>query len=269
MEPNIKFIELRKSKNLSQVEFAQIIGVSQGTIGDIERGRIGISKNVKSKIIEKFDIEAGYFDSENQERNIELKQGIETGWRQGFENNSTQYAKDKIEKFLGKPKKVNALNLTDQQILSISANKKSNVYVQNITPERQQALLKLFDKQKVIAEKVLNSLANENTDFDEFRNAILAIQSFENLLNNIIDCRDINRLIKIEDSAKNYPMVIFSDFKATLNADFLKIKPYAHIFSDLAKAMKTFANKALEIPNELIGIDEQEFTEYIALNSKN
>jgi transcriptional regulator with XRE-family HTH domain len=85
MTPNKKFKDLRKSLALSQIEFAAKIGVSQGTIADIERGRIGISKRVKEKIIEKMNIEAGYFDNENQLDNIDKKQGDEAGGKQGME----------------------------------------------------------------------------------------------------------------------------------------------------------------------------------------
>jgi len=84
MEPNLKFKKLRETLNLSQTAFASKIGVSQGTIGDIERGRIGISKNIKSKLIEKLGIEIGYFEHENEEKNAETKKGAEIGLKQGF-----------------------------------------------------------------------------------------------------------------------------------------------------------------------------------------
>lgn len=90
MRPNLKFKKLRESLSLSQAAFAAKLGVSQGTIGDIERGRIGISKNVQSKIIEKINLQIGYFDSEKSIKNEEMKQGSEIGWKQGFRaQNST------------------------------------------------------------------------------------------------------------------------------------------------------------------------------------
>lgn len=84
MEPNLKFKQLRETLSLSQSEFAAKIGVSQGTIGDIERGRIGISKNVKSKLIEKFGIEIGYFIEEKDAKTVDMKQGTEIGSNQGL-----------------------------------------------------------------------------------------------------------------------------------------------------------------------------------------
>lgn len=84
MEPNKKFVELRKKEGPSQAEFADKIGVSRSTIADIERGRIGISNRVKSKIVEKLNVESGYFDGEIENKNVELKQGGESGFMQGI-----------------------------------------------------------------------------------------------------------------------------------------------------------------------------------------
>ena len=121
--------------------------------------------------------------------------------------------------------------------------------------------------ERFVAEYICSKLSKENQQLDEFRKNILAIQGFENLLNDIIYNTAINTLIKIEDSAKHYSTLSFSEFKDALNADYAKFKPYASIFSELASAMKGFADKAKEIPEELIGIDKQEYDEYIALNT--
>jgi len=86
MKPNVKFTELRKRLGPSQSEFANKIGVSRSTIADIERGRIRVSKRVRSKIVEKFNVEIGYFDTEKSVNNVEIKQGVEIGSRQGFEH---------------------------------------------------------------------------------------------------------------------------------------------------------------------------------------
>lgn len=83
MEPNVKFKEMRKGLGLNQSEFAAKIDVSQGTITDIERGRIGVSKRVRKKITEIFGIESGYFNEIKQLKNNELNQGTESGSNQG------------------------------------------------------------------------------------------------------------------------------------------------------------------------------------------
>ncbi len=83
MEPNVKFKKLRKDKNLSQLELATNLGVSRSLIADIERGSTGISKKLMSKILTIFDIEAGYFNEQKMTAIDNLKQGNETGGKQG------------------------------------------------------------------------------------------------------------------------------------------------------------------------------------------
>ena len=274
MEPNKKFKELRKKLMLSQTDFAEKLGVSQGTIGDIERGRIGISKNVKSKIIEKFNIEAGYFDDSGKSKNIEIRQGDETGLRQGLLSEMEvkelqERAKNRIHNLRNPKKKhVNTENLTDQEILQINSQKEGSYVIHNLSNERLENLTKLLKKQQVIAEKVINTLVMENYDYKNFRNDILAIQSFENVLDNLINCSEINELIKIKDSARHYPNMSFSDFKTAVSADFDNIKPYLKIFSALAKSLKAFVDKAQHIPEEITGIDINEYKEYIELNAE-
>lgn len=91
MEPNNKFIELRKRLGPTQEEFAGKLGISRSTIADIERGSIGISKRVKSKILDKFPDEVGYFEDEKRLKSVEMKKGVEIGWRLGFEGVKRSY----------------------------------------------------------------------------------------------------------------------------------------------------------------------------------
>lgn len=100
MEPNIKFITLRKDKGPSQLEFAKKLGVSRSLIADIERGKASLSNKIMSKMFEIFDIEAGYFDNDIQKKNIEIKQGVETGVKQGkskLKASLTEFRKRKID----------------------------------------------------------------------------------------------------------------------------------------------------------------------------
>lgn len=55
-KPNIVFKTFRKSLDLSQTELATKLAVSQGTITDIERGRIGVSKRIVKKIMDIFKL---------------------------------------------------------------------------------------------------------------------------------------------------------------------------------------------------------------------
>lgn len=70
MEANTIFKGIRIAKNLSQLDFATKLHVSQGTIADIERGRIGVSKRMKKRLKDIFDID--YSIIEGQESKINL-----------------------------------------------------------------------------------------------------------------------------------------------------------------------------------------------------
>ena len=57
MEIKEKFKEIRKNNGLSQIEFAQILGVSTGLVGSIETGSRSVSKAICMKIKELYDID--------------------------------------------------------------------------------------------------------------------------------------------------------------------------------------------------------------------
>lgn len=267
MKPNKKFQELRKLKGPSQLEFAGKLGVSRSLIADIERGKANLSKKIMSKITQVFDIQPGYFLTDVNKNLPNFIQGIDTGFTQEDIVQMRKNAKDRINK-LRASKLVDAETLSDGEILMIYGDKNSTIALKNISEERQQKLNKLREKQKVIAEKAIGTFAEESATYREFKNSILAIQSFENLLNNIIYCSEINELIKVDESAWAYANLPFSSFIEFLKADFERIEPYSHIFLSLANAMKSFAEQAFNIPNEIIGIDGAEFTEYLAMNGK-
>jgi phage repressor protein C with HTH and peptisase S24 domain len=52
MNDSEKIKNIRKELSLDQIGFASILDMKQGSISDIERGRIGISEKVKNKLIE-------------------------------------------------------------------------------------------------------------------------------------------------------------------------------------------------------------------------
>lgn len=56
-----KFRAIRLYLNLTQEEFAKILGVSQATVGRIENGSLGITPRVKAKIASKVEITDDFF----------------------------------------------------------------------------------------------------------------------------------------------------------------------------------------------------------------
>ncbi len=51
--------ELRISKQLTQEQFAELLGVSRGTVGKLENGRMRVNDNVADRIWEVFGVEIG------------------------------------------------------------------------------------------------------------------------------------------------------------------------------------------------------------------
>ena len=268
---NSKLKEIRQALGLNQKDFAAKLNIKQSYYSALELGKKDINT---SKVLQTLFNEIGvnaewYFNSVGT---IFNKNNEQNNWGNGggnaIENILSPIKRKKSHDAKGYLLKyIDASTLTDIEILKIFTNQPPGIKIGNLSDERINSISKLVDKQKVIAEKVFNILSKENQQLDEFRKNILAIQGFENLLNDIIYNTAINTLIKIEDSAKHYSTLSFSEFKDALNADYAKFKPYASIFSELASAMKGFADKAKEIPEELIGIDKQEYDEYIALNT--
>lgn len=57
---SLKIKQLRKLKDKTQSEFAELLGVSQGNIADIENGRREPSKDLIRKIIDKYQVDANW-----------------------------------------------------------------------------------------------------------------------------------------------------------------------------------------------------------------
>jgi transcriptional regulator with XRE-family HTH domain len=96
MTPNKNFKDFRKSLNLSQVELAEKLQVSQGTITDIERGRISVSKRMIKKISEKLGISEsevrGVLEGKNNEKNNVKIQGDRSGgYSGGVKNEKSEH----------------------------------------------------------------------------------------------------------------------------------------------------------------------------------
>jgi transcriptional regulator with XRE-family HTH domain len=127
-------------------------------------------------------------------------------------------------------------------------------------------ITRLFEKQKIIAEKYFKNLSVENPEFGELRRAILIIQSFESLLHNIRDNRHINSLIKIEDSSRKYLNTSYSTFKDLIDADYRKIAKHRKSFLALAKAITLFAKQLSEVDEMIIDIDKNELKDFLDMN---
>lgn len=56
MTPNDRVKKIRELLNMSQKEFSDGIGIKQGTLSDIERGKIGVSAKTKNRMSEKYGI---------------------------------------------------------------------------------------------------------------------------------------------------------------------------------------------------------------------
>ncbi|MFS4470038.1 helix-turn-helix domain-containing protein [Chryseobacterium sp. T20] len=71
-----KIKEFRKSKKLSQAEFAQKTGVSRSYIAQLELGNKTVTNSFINRIIKEFDLNKHFFyNDDSQENNIELMQG--------------------------------------------------------------------------------------------------------------------------------------------------------------------------------------------------
>lgn len=127
--PNKKFVELRKKLSLSQVDLAKQLSVSQGTITDIERGRIGVSKRVVKKLLEVFGQKSVELRVHINEINNEKIQEKKLGYGQG-----------------------NALNPSEK---GFRGEQKSIVDIYNMVERLYSKDLNSIDRQKLIENEVL------------------------------------------------------------------------------------------------------------------
>lgn len=62
---------IRKDRHLTQRQFAEILGITQPTLSDIERGRIGVSAKIIKRLSEKFNIPSDWILHEHNGVNID------------------------------------------------------------------------------------------------------------------------------------------------------------------------------------------------------
>ena len=265
--PN-KVFELRKRLNLSQSAFAKKIGVSQGTIGDIERGRIRISKNVQSKIFDKIDIEIGYFDSESESKKSDLKQGIETGYNQGFTLKSSlvNLYIDENSPENSSTKRVDASNISFDEVVNLIKQKGGEIVFLNMPQSTRDKLDQLFEEQCFITEKAILHLQRKNKEFADFKATMEAIKSFNKNFY-MLGSELIDMLFNSNDIARENLTKSLAETKESILKTFEPIKEFTPIYNSLAKAMTDFAIKAKSIPEQVSNISKREIDEFLELNS--
>jgi transcriptional regulator with XRE-family HTH domain len=86
---NGRFKELRKSLGLKQGQLASAIDIKQGTVSDIERGRIGVSQKVIKKLSENLSVSEIWLYTGTGEMiigNNDILKGSNEGMMKGFYN---------------------------------------------------------------------------------------------------------------------------------------------------------------------------------------
>ncbi len=68
--------ELRTMKGLSQARFAKLIGVTPGTVGHLENGRMKVSARIADKIWEVFGVEVSEMEAKKPARKKARKMEI-------------------------------------------------------------------------------------------------------------------------------------------------------------------------------------------------
>ncbi|CAN5258000.1 hypothetical protein BH09BAC2_BH09BAC2_00460 [soil metagenome] len=260
---------LRNLTNLSQTDFAKKVGVSQGMISDIERGKIPISTKIKTKIIENIGFKSGVLKGVDVSKYLEVNQGSDSGSNQGNDGKIRFLSPDgrMLEYEFEKHDRIEAGRLSFNEIVQILTDRAGEVILLNIPDEMNKRLSQLYDKQRFVTEKAIEALCTERNNFKEFKDNLQAIITFQNVLENIINCTEITDIFTARGAARHSLTMNLPETKAAIASNFKVIEPFAPIFKSLAQSMKTFADKARTIPQSITGIDKGEFDNYIELNS--
>jgi transcriptional regulator with XRE-family HTH domain len=64
---NDKVKKIRRLLNLSQMEFSKALGIKQGSLSDIERKKVNVSKNVEDRLIKKIGVSSEWLHTDNGE----------------------------------------------------------------------------------------------------------------------------------------------------------------------------------------------------------
>ncbi len=223
MEPNLKFKEYRKSLGLTQIEFADELGVTQGTITDIERGKVNVSKNVKKKIIEKYGAEVGDFTVLNTAKNTVLKEGVERGVKEGLDKENAYYSTLKGEN--------KAIYDTFKLIEKLSTGNLKTAEIQQLAIDEAA---KLADKRLYNYLLSTREIINNRSDLNEVR---YLVSYFDQALQTVIKVFKNNYDNLLEDEIK---AVDYQEFRDKRIENLSKLKHYAAPLKSLHEAMLKF-----------------------------
>lgn len=262
MELYQKILKLRKAMNHTQLEFADKIGISRSTLADIERGGIPISKRVKSKLSNFLDIESGYFEGDKTAKNTHLNQVSESGLNQLLEivimkNEAAQKEEqNKISKATSSVKMVDFDKIYGDQALAPKAHNEDSGINHNV-----------YEKQLLISEMAVKNLSNQSTEYTQFRKAMISIQGFQNILDNLSHSAEINKLIRLDHITRYHLGHKYVDLIEALNSKFELFRPHISHFIELSDSLKSFAEAASHIPESILGIDPDEFKDFTEINT--
>lgn len=230
-----KLKAVRNALKINQKEFAAMLGIQQSYYSALELGK----KDISSKLLETLVLKIGvnpdwYFSSKGAIFNSS-NAGKDWGIDGGNSSKSSDLSIDKAA----------TIKAGDNQIPG--------------SPSTEEERSKSIEQQSVIAEKAVQELILNNKEYAIFRDSFFEIASFINIIDNVTYSGSINKLFKIEEVRKHYISRSATELKSFISADFGKFEPYISTFKDLANAMRTFREKAKEIPEKITGIDIQEF----------
>ena len=108
--------ELRFKKNITQSEFANILGVAQQTVGSWEKNKSTPNYDLLKKIADYFNVTTDYLLGHKDLQNEELNEdeiNLLTAYRQ-LNDNDKQLTKSMLERMLPKKKKSSIFPITSK-----------------------------------------------------------------------------------------------------------------------------------------------------------
>lgn len=182
-----RFKTVRKECGLTQKEIAEIMNVSQGTVTDIERGKIGLSKKNAKSLEENTIINTGWIYTGIGEKYSKKIQGKNTGYDTGFGKKSINETQKEMmqEEMITN---VNIRLLRDALTLYSTYSTEAIRVLPEDLKELNAVLSALFVKTQNISEMLVSSKIRQAIDvenrFDDFFNEERDLPNFETYINN-------------------------------------------------------------------------------------
>ncbi len=160
---NRRFLEVRKTLGLTQKELASRISISQGTVTDIERERIGVSSKVTQKLFNELNVIDTWFYTGKGERfnglkNTEInrkEQGVDTGDNTGITGDQSIYLDPIIKSLMKDSPKMEFL------FKAVEDLKVSNPEISNIRYDISNLAALLVDAENIYLTYLSNALNND------------------------------------------------------------------------------------------------------------